>query len=211
MAQLNPTPTPDVASATGGISAALAALIAAAISGAISVTGFVVTAVIQKRALKHAAARDVANAILDFRLRQLNDLYGPLLLLLAQSERLAKKIREGRPNPEKWRMLDHVDEVLKDPEAKVVALQILEIGNRIEDILLSKAGLALGPEPPETFALYLGHVAILRLMLQGRARPKIAADEYYPRQLNEDVREGYGRIQSEIDRLRKLHEDVLQD
>jgi hypothetical protein len=199
------TPSPSPGSGAGAVTAGEAALIAAAIAAGISVVGMIVNALIQRYTLRQAAAREVASAMLEFRLRQLNDLYGPLLLRLEQSDRLARKLREGVSDPAKWRLLDHVDEVLAHPESAAVAEQILEIGQTIEEILLTRAGLALSPRPPETFGLYLGHIAILRMMMREDARPKISDHEYYPRQLNEDVRAGYTAIQTEIQQLSEAH------
>jgi hypothetical protein len=195
------TASPSPGSGAGTVTAGEAALIAAAIAAGISVVGMIVNALIQRYTLRQAAAREIASAMLEFRLRQLNDLYGPLLLRIEQSDRLARKLREGRSDPAKWRLLDHVDEVTANPEAFLVANQILDIGTEIEEILLTRAGLALHPGPPETFGLYLGHVAILRMMLREGARPHISDHEYYPRQLNDDVGNGYARIQAEINEL----------
>lgn len=191
------------------LTAGEAAVIAAFIAGLVAVIGMIANAVIQARALRHAAARDVASAMLDFRLQQLNELYGPLLLLLAQSERLAAKLREGEPDPAAWRLLDHIDQVLGDPNRLVIAEQILEIGDKIEDILLTKAGLALHPGPPDTFELYLGHIAILRLLIRRGAHSPIAAHEYYPREFNHDVRAGYESLQERIAELETAHKEVI--
>jgi hypothetical protein len=206
------TPTPSPASGTAnGLSAGEAAILAATIAAVVSIIGLIFSAILQSRALKSAAARDVANAMLDFRLRQLNDLYGPLFLLLEQSERLAKKLRESLPDPqEDWRLLDHMDEVKADPQMRAVVEMILEIGEKIEGLLLSRAGLALSPGPPATFGLYLGHVAIMKSMFRDNLRPKIAEHDYYPRQLNRDVKDGYDSIQREIDDLRSLYGESLE-
>ena len=107
------------------------------------------------------------------------------------------------------RLLDHVDEVLADSQAAVVADQILGIGGKIEEILLSRAGLALSPGPPDTFRLYLGHVAIMRLVIKEGARPSISEHEYYPRKLNQDVKDGFAAIQTEIDSLKRANATIV--
>lgn len=85
---------------------------------------------------------------------------------------------------------------------------ILTIADKIEELMLSRAGLALSPGPPESFGLYLGHVAIMKSMFKNNLRQRIAEHDYYPRQLNEDVRSGYDSIQKEIDDLRRIHADA---
>jgi hypothetical protein len=170
--------------------------------------GLVVQTILQNKGAGDTARRDVAKAVLDHRTRQLDELYGPILPLLEQSRRLYRKL--GKPKG--WRLLDHIDEVLADEEEKLIVLRILEIGEQIEGILMSKASLARPPGPPESFNLYIGHVAVLRLMLRGGLRRAPLSDEYYPRNppnsFNDDVEVGYRAVLTELERMRASQQNV---
>jgi hypothetical protein len=186
----SPSPSPDTP-ASGGFDPAWIALLGVVLAQAVAIF-------LQKRAADNAAKRDVANALLAHRTRQLDELYGPILPRLEQSRRLYVKLQK----PKGWRMLDHADEVLGDPETKLIAMRILELGEEIEGIVLTHASLARHPGPPATFNLYVGHVAVLRLMLrEGLRRPPLP-EEYFPQQFNQDVQQGYTAILDELERMR---------
>jgi hypothetical protein len=170
--------------------------------------GLVVQTLLQNKAAKDAAKRDVAKALLDHRTRQLDELYGPILPLLEQSRRLYKKLSK----PSGWHMLDNIDEVLANEEETVIVMRILEIGEQIEGILMSKASLARPPGPSESFNLYIGHVAVLRLMLREGLRRAPLTDEYYasrpPHSFNDDIEAGYRAILEELERMRASQRNV---
>jgi hypothetical protein len=204
LASSTPSPTASMSPSDGsggGFDPAWIALLGVLI-------GLVVQTVLQNRGARDAARRDVAKALLDHHTRQLDELYGPILPLLEQSRRLYKKL--GKPTG--WRMLDHIDEVLASDEEKLIVMRILEIGEQIESILLSKASLARPPGPPESFNLYIGHVAVLRLMLRGGLRRDPLSDEYYPRHppnsFNDDIEVGYHAILEELERMRASQRNV---
>jgi hypothetical protein len=189
------------ASDGGGLNPAWIALLGVLVT-------LIVQTALQNKAAKDAAKRDVANALLGHRTRQIDELYGPILPRLEQSRRLYTKLQK----PKAWRMLDNIDEVLRDKETRLIAQRILELGEEIEQILLTKSSLARHPGPPESFKLYIGHVAVLRLMLRKGLRRAPLPDEYYPRKppnnFNADIEEGYRAILDELETMRASQRNV---
>lgn len=163
------------------------------------------------RTLRHGAARELGKISLEHKTQQLNELYGPLLLLLEENRRLAQKLREGKGDPEKWRLLDHLPEVLNNAHDKAIVDEIMEIDARVEDLIINKAGLVRSPGPPESFYIFLGHYKTLKLAIEGKERPRVAEFEYYPRKLNNDVKGAYEAIQREIDETLRRYESLAKE
>lgn len=161
-----------------------------------------------KRTLTHGAVREFGKISLEYKTQQLDELYGPLLLLLEQNRRLAQKLREGKGDPGKWRLLDNLPQVLSNARDKAIVDEIMEIDAKVEDLIINKAGLIRSPRPPESFALFLGHYKILKLAIEGKERPRVDEFEYYPRKLNDDVKEAYDAIQREKDTILRKYEQL---
>lgn len=186
--------------------AAISTLIGVAIMAGVSVFAIWMNNLNTKRTLSHGATREFGRISLEYKTQQLSELYGPLMRLLEQNRRLAQKLREGKGDPEKWRLLDHLPEVMKNAQDKAIVGEIMEIDVKIEDLIINKAGLVRSPGSPESFDLFLGHYKTLKLAIDGRERPRVAEFEYYPRKLNDDVKEAYEAIQRERDDILRRYE-----
>lgn len=198
-----------------------ATLIAVVLTASVSICAMWVNYRITNRTLRHSAARDIGKISLELKIQQLNELYGPLLLLIEQNRRLAQKLREGKrltirlredkSQPKKWRLLDNLPEVLENPKDKAIVDAILEIDSKIESLIINKGGLVRSPGPPESFNLFLGHYKILKLAVEGEERLHVAEFEYYPRKFNDDVKEAYQAIKNEIDEILDRYERLLKE
>jgi hypothetical protein len=186
-------------SALSGISSASAALWGAGIAGAVSIMVVLMTQLFHNKEQSRAERERQRNLKLDFRVRQLNELYGPLRFLIEQNRRLALKIREGKGDTLAWRLLDHLPEVLADPRDAAIANQILLIDERIEQLIIEKAGLINGT-PPQSFDDYLSHFRLLNLAMKGHPVDQLER-EYFPRQINDDVKQEYDALTIEITKL----------
>ena len=174
-----------------------AALAGAGIGALVSVFAVWMNRLNTKQTLRQVATREFGRISVEYMTQQLNEFYGPLLLLLEQSKSLADKLREGKGDPAKWHLLDHLPEVLGNDQDKAIVDEIMRIGAKLEELIISKGGLIRGPERPKSFGLYLGHRSILKLAIEGKERPNVADFQYYPSQLNDEVKEAYDAIQSE--------------
>ena len=99
---------------------------------------------------------------------------------------------------------------MADPIDGPIASTILDIDGKIENLIINKGGLVRGTRPPDSFKLFLGHYQLLKLAMQGKKIvPK--ADEYYPRQLDEDVKMAYEKIKSEVNQVLTRSEELLSE
>lgn len=111
---------------------------------------------------------------------------------------------------------------LSDADKKILE-EIIEIGKRIEDLLMTKGGLiddpvltkAYTPDPTRTeaspealkglslFAIAIAHFRVLRLAYAGAVRGEIERykDFMYPRELNDKVSDAIQRTKAELQQL----------
>ena len=147
--------------------------------------------------MRGQAAREIANVRLEFRFRQLNELYAPLSVKLEKNRLLYKRLREGKPNPDAWHLLDNIAAVRQTPSDLELAKQILGVDSEIADLIETRAGLIEG-SLPASFSQFLGHYAVLKLALEGKTAPIPAEFQYYPATLNEDVAGGMERVSAAL-------------
>lgn len=185
-------------------------VIAAVISAIVAIVALLLNYYGTIRSLRQVTARDFVKTSLDFKIKQLNELYGPLLLLISQNKRLAQKLREGKPDPDNWRLLDHIPEVQGNPQDRAAAEEIIKNDEEIEKLLISKGGLVNPPEFPKSFEDFLGHYKLLKLAWNNRPWPHVKEFEYYPLQLNQDVEEGHKEIMGEVHKMLKKYESILK-
>lgn len=154
--------------------------------------------------------RNVEKA-LQFRLRQVNEFYGPMLLLLEQSRLVYEKLKEViRKNPElnippdDFRLLDHVSILVKFPKTKSFVRSILDIGKHMNELLRKKAGLIEGGLT-QTYFDYVSHFEIINAIADApQSEPILPGSQdsgYYPRALNREVINGYKRVVRRLDAL----------
>lgn len=88
--------------------------------------------------------KDREGALLDLRLKALNEFYAPIRTLLAQNKAIHDALRSEFAATGEWHVLDHLEEIKAKPSALLLIKQILEINNRIGKVLETKSGLDLG-------------------------------------------------------------------
>lgn len=186
------------------------ALIGAIIAAVVSIIALIINYRITNQTLRHGVAREFGKISVELKIRQLNELYGPLRLLIEQNRHLALRLRQGKGDPMEWRLLDHISEVLGDPQDKAIVNEIIEIDGKIEQLIINNGGLVRTLGPPESFSLFLGHYKILKLAIDGKETPQIKEFEYYPRQLNDDVNNAFDAIKLEVDEIVALHKHMLK-
>jgi hypothetical protein len=188
-----------------GLSAGEAALIAGAVGAAASIIASLLTLYVQG---KRTETRDAAA---ERRLRaqriteQLSGLYAPLLLLTGQSQTLARKLREGKPDPEEWHLLRNLDAVIADPADRAITEQIIDINGEIEHRLLNHSGLLKDGLIPDSFWSFLGHYRFVKLAFGAataaeKAPDAITAKEFahYPGAFDQDVATSYNALRTEL-------------
>lgn len=141
----------------------------------------------------------------DWRVRQINELYGPLQMYRATSKRL----RESLPAFEKdgttrWRLVMHIPDAKANPGQKIVVEEILSISKAIESLLLHKAGLMEATEPTENFAKFMHHSRLLRIAWRhggvlGTGPGQVdVTDVPFPDAVDEDISKAVTRIRAAL-------------
>lgn len=144
------------------------------------------------------ARRERNQRALEFRLRQANDLYAPVLLLLAEDYALIEKLREAAALPGRdWHLLDNLRRVRRDKHLMPVAERIVEVNLAIKAILMQQAGLLLG-EPPASFRAFISHADLVRDAVMNGAVPKNVGLKYFPQQFEKDIRSYHSSLVEKI-------------
>jgi hypothetical protein len=188
---------------------AIATLIGVGVVALITLAGFFMNYKITKKTLNYVTAREISKISLEFKIRQLNELYGPLSNLVELNRRLALKLREDKSDPENWRLLNNLPAVLENPRDKAIVNEIIDVDAKIEDLIINKGGFIRSPGPPESFILFLIHYIILKLAIDGKEIPQVSDFELYPRELNEDVKVACDTIKRDIDNMLSKYEPLL--
>lgn len=179
-----------------------------------SVLGSIITAVVAVRSMNKNAevtiknieasnVREMVKLSLDVTMKQVSELYGPMLLLVRQNEIIADQLRDGIEDKEGWRLLDHIDEVLADPQKKGLVDEILAVDKKMEEVITTKGGYCEDLELQRLFADFLGHYRILMVASKGGANIPQGLLRYYPRSMNARVARLFEEKTAEIDRLRE--------
>jgi hypothetical protein len=127
----------------------------------------------------------------EFIVRQLNELYAPARLLLAQDAVLSAQLKTGQvPN---WHVLDNIDAIRSDAGKLPITQQIIEINRKIAAILETKSGLCVGPMP-ESFSRFLGHHYMLERAIDGLPFVANTQHEYFPSAFEQDINKGHDSL-----------------
>jgi len=160
-------------------------VVAAFVAAAVALSGAIVTVVYQSKMSRRQQVHqstiadrqqahemkldDIARSFtmsqqeIDWRVRQLNELYGPLRMLRATSKRLRQSLPTTEGNGAQWRLVEHIPEARDDPAKRILVEAILSIDGAIEDLLINKAGLMEAGELPKSFEVFMHHSRLLQL------------------------------------------------
>lgn len=167
------------------------------------------------RSLENSRKLSASDKMLEHTFQQLNELYGPLLAIRHASKRLRKKLGvvynvKEKLNPSHvFRLVDKLPTIKDDPIYKPYVDEILELGERASDLLLTKGALVEG-EWPESFQQYVGHVSILRAAYDGgNPTPGVdgsMSDSVFPNSLDKDIEDTRKVLMERLAEYRKMAE-----
>lgn len=153
---------------------------------------------------------------LQYRRRQLQELYGPLRMLRARS----RLLRESLPEDPRWRLVENIIAVKNTPERVVVDL-ILKTGEEVARLIIDRAGLIeegltttdvngrmeVEQGAPSSFHQFLRHQELLRAAWtatdgdEEQEARRLAEKHPFPRRLDDDINTGYQRVTQLLEEL----------
>lgn len=165
------------------------------------------------RNLENSRKLSASDKVLEHTFQQLNELYGPLIAIRHASNRLRDKLGslynsvEGKDPSYRFRLVDLLPDIRENPVYRPYIDEILKLGERAAELLLTRGALVEGPWP-ESFRQYVGHVSILRAAYDGgNPKPGLAgsmADSVFPDNLDTDIEGTHKILVARIDEYRKL-------
>jgi hypothetical protein len=147
--------------------------------------------------------------LVDLRVKQLNEFYEPLRMLRTKSRLLRQTLPEFEEDGSRWRLVRHIPEIQQDSGRARVVEMILSINDRIEDLLISKAGLMEG-EAPGTFGEFMHHSGLLKLawdhggeLNEDPNGTVQVADVPFPTKIDDDIARTHRTVRTALDDLLK--------
>jgi len=201
---------------------ALAPIVAAAIA----VIGVFITVWVTLKKSAIDARYGYAADVLKLRIRQVEQFYAPMRLLLEQSRAVYDKLlwsleKLGEQNPAAkidlngFRLLDHAFTILTDKKYEQVTplvKSILAIGDKLSDLLVKRGGLVEGGLT-DTIVEYRAHLEMLKA--SAAQKPPVNVEEgwqqfgYYPRMLNREIAEGYKDAHRHIEAFLDAGDEII--
>lgn len=165
------------------------------------------------RSLDNSRKLSASDKVLEHTFQQLNELYGPLMAIRHASKRLREKLGsvynslESKDSSYRFRLVDLLPEIKNNSVYKPYVDEILKLGERAAELLLTKGALVEGAWP-ESFQQYVGHVSILRAAYDGgNPSPGVEgsmADSVFPDQLDSDIEKTHKTLVERLDKYRQL-------
>jgi hypothetical protein len=182
-------------------------VIAIIVGAVVSLTSLFLNVVVSLRARRLADFLEVTRGSLEFKKQQLDELYGPLLALSTQNNRLAHRLRDIEA-PD-FHLLDHLPEILNEPDIGPIVNLLLKNNEKMEELLLTKSSLIEDNEFPVSFTLFLGHCGILRSAVVGQPLASLKPNDYYPIEFPSDIKRQFKELKREIDEILKNRSGLL--
>ena len=183
------------------ISAELAAAGIAAAAAILAALMSTRTVLLQRR---HAT--DTAEV--ELRRRQLNDLYGPIVMRSLVVARLRNLMPSQNPDGTPWLLGAHIEEVQsgQDEMLKDAYREMIDIGREVEHLLTSQTGLLLTFPPPPSFGQAITYSRLLRLAwTHGKNQSEEELAQHpYPVEFGRDVLASGNQIRGRLAELGAL-------
>lgn len=186
-AQANAAQTPSVWTVVVG-----PAVTAAIVAGLVSLIQVVVT-----------GRRERNKQLLEFRLRQINELYAPILFLLAQDLSINKKLKEATGGDADWHLLDDLANVRSSAPLLRMAKNIVSTNSSIKEVLVKNAGLSLKTSLPGSYHDFITHADLVNDAVDTGAVPENVSLKYFPKHFEKDIEDEYAQVVKRIQKQLK--------
>ena len=193
------------------VAVALIASVAAAVSAIIAAAAAIWVARQNRkdaeRARTAAAAASRNQRSADYCRRQLDELYGEMMILRATSRRLWVRLH---PPGSAFRLIDSISVIKKEPSRKRrrIVTQILSINERLAHLMEQHASLLEQLPPPESFLAFLDHQLALASLWDLGINVEKGQEPSFPRDFDKDIKQAVDSIRA---RLRELGEPAPEE
>ena len=144
------------------------------LSPAIAAMAAIIAALISYHSSRSNTRTSASQTEIEFRRRQLNELYGPIYMKQSTSVGLRKMLPGLQEDGKKWRLVDHIEEIKASDDPVLIACveQLISINEDIMRDIVEKSELYVAFPPPIAFSRYVAHVEFLTFTWrQGRNQP----------------------------------------
>jgi hypothetical protein len=175
-----------LAAATGQGTSSDGTVLAAAIAAGASFVAALVAAV----SSVYTARKQSDSQKMQYARLQLQELYGPLMMLRAQSTALRAKIGPPGQNltdPGDWRLVEHIEDIKADSAEAGRVESINSINDDITKLLKEKGGLSLQLPQPASFAKFLEHAEYLAKSWKAHKNQQGDDRAVFPRDFDDDI------------------------
>jgi len=172
----------------------------------IGVISAVITYQMGKKTLMKKSLEDEQKEIY----KKLNDFYGPLGLLRGKSERIYRIFsKRFKKKDAEFRTLNYImtqGRTALTENEQALLQQILDIGAKVEDLVVTKSGLIDEPELSNQLARLLAHTSILKLAYEGHLKgdPAEFNDATFPRELDKYIASKVEQLQRRLEEIKKV-------
>jgi hypothetical protein len=142
--------------------------------------------------------------------KKLNEFYGPLSLLRGKSEQIYRIFSERfkKENPD-FRTLHYImsnDESAFTEDEHALLKQILEIGTKVEDLVITKSGLIDDIELRSLLSRLLTHTSILKLAYEGNLKGDSSKFDLatFPRDLDKLITKKVDELKVRLEEIKKV-------
>jgi len=167
------------------------------IGAIVSLVTLFLNVLVSIRTQRLARFLEVTEETLDFKKRQLDELYGPLLALIMQNKVLAERLKDTKGSD--FELLDNLPGILEEIGISSVVELILQNNKRIERLLVTRSSLIRENYYPYSVTRFLGHCGILKSATSSRPLEIRKPEDYYPNEFDSYVHESYEELKKEVD------------
>ena len=139
----------------------------------------------------------------DYRVRQLNELYGPLYMRRMESRRLWKQlpgVPGAVPGKAGWKLIDHIEEIKNESSnhRRLIVEAILQINTELQALIKGAAGLLESFPPPPRFEEFLEHARTLQIHWDEGKNAEGVGYLPFPGKIDEDIEQVIAKLHGEL-------------
>lgn len=126
---------------------------------------------------------------LEFRQAQMNELFGPLVMLRGASRNFRRLVPTTTDDGQEWRTVDHITVIQggDHDDWRDAIVEILRINTQISELLVAKAGLFETWPPKESFRTFLAHAQQLQMSWERGENQPLEGRLPFPREFDDDI------------------------